>query len=468
MRLFLLFLLMIGFLDASCTEISGQNKEYAGRKLRFFKYSDPVTREKIPVFILDVDVAGNYKAIAEVDKTTFVFSEFGIYRGNLFLEKGKKTEILLPPVREKTFAEQKNPYFSPVEFWFSTAEGNQLNDRISAFDSQLNQLTDKYFNRLYFGHSQSAFDSIQIQLQQQFGGIDSKTFILHKNLKLKAVEADAFRMNPVKIAPAFTNVGFEFWTHPAFIQLFDKTFAGNLSSEVKSKQGNSVLKAISEEDVAFFTTFIKTNYQITGPLSDLVFLKLLHDGFYSGDFPQESILKILSGRHFSANPNQVIKAIAENLVQKLMHLRSGTKAPVICLKNINGIQFCTNQTADKFKYLIFADTEMAVCREQLKYLTKIKEMFSRHLEIYVILLKSNIVEMKKFLVEENIPGIHLVDSNSEYIEKYKVKSFPTCHLLNSSHEIVFQDTKAPLDGFEQQFGNYLRKELFMQQRNPSH
>ncbi len=465
MRLLLLFFLMISFLNGTCTEIIGQNKEYAGRKLRFFKYSDPVTKEKIHLFTLDIDAAGNFKANADVNKTTFVYSEFGIYKGNLFLEPGQKIELLLPPFREKTFAEQKNPYFTPVEFWFSTAEGNHLNDEISSFDNQLNQLADKYFNQLYFGQSRSAFDSVQVQLQQQFEEINSKTFAQHKNLKLKSVEADAFRMKPAKIAPELADVELDYWNHPAFIQLFDKTFAGNLSSEAKSKPGNSILKAVSEGDVAFFTTFIKNNYRITGLLSDLVLLKLMHDGFYSGDFPQESILNILSDKHFANNQNQIIQTMAKDVIQKLVHLRKGSKAPVICLKNINGNQECTNETNNKFKYLVFADTEMIVCREQLKYLTKINEMFNEHLEIYVILLKTDIIEMKMFLVEENIPGVHLVDSNNKFIEQYSVKSFPTCYLLNSNHEVVFQDTKAPLDGFEQQFGNFLRKELFMQQRN---
>ena len=150
MRLFLLLILTLSFLQGNSTEISGQNKEYAGRKLSFFKYSDPITREKIHVFSLDMDGAGRFNGSASVEKTTFVFSEFGIYKGNLFLEPEQKIELLLPPLREKTFAERKNPYFSPVEFWFATMEGNQLNDKISVFDDQLNQLTDMYFNQLYF------------------------------------------------------------------------------------------------------------------------------------------------------------------------------------------------------------------------------------------------------------------------------------------------------------------------------
>jgi hypothetical protein len=75
--------------------------------------------------------------------------------------------------------------------------------------------------------------------------------------------------------------------------------------------------------------------------------------------------------------------------------------------------------------------------------------------------------MKMFLNKENIPGMHLVDENSEFIEKYRIKSFPTCFLLNENHEVVFQQAKAPLEGFEQQFGTFLRQDLFERQRNQS-
>jgi len=154
---------------------------------------------------------------------------------------------------------------------------------------------------------------------------------------------------------------------------------------------------------------------------------------------------------------------------KLEHLKPGSKAPVICLKDTYGRRVCTDKTPGteegKFKYLIFADTEMLVCREHLKYLTRTEEQFASHLEIIVVLRKTDLIEMKIFLEEENIRGIHLVDENGEYTEKYRVKSFPESFLLNAGHEVVFQQTKTPLDGFEQQFGPYLRQELFERQRN---
>ncbi len=465
MRFILLSFLLLGFLNGTSTEIVGQNKEYSGKKLRFFKYADPVTLEKELVFSFEVDAAGNFKANVDVDQITFVFSEFGIYRGNLFLEPNQSVELLLPPLREKSFAEQKNPYFRPVEFWIATKEGNHLNDKVSAFDNQLNLLTDKYFNQLYFQQSKNAFDSVRINLQKHFNSGQPEVFAQHKNLKLKAVEADVFRQSAGKITPALTETKPAYWNYPAFIQLFEKTFSGKLSFEVKAMQGNEIRKAIAGSDIAFFTDFIKSDYGVTGVLSDLVLLKMLHDGFYSGDFPQESILKLVGARHFTANQNQTVRKVAENVTQKLMHLRVGSKAPVICLKNTDGNKVCTNVTSDKFKYILFADTEMIVVKEQLKYLTKIEELFNKHLEIYVVLLKTDLMEMKVFLVKENIPGVHLVDADQKFIEKYRVKSFPAAYLLNGNHEVVFQDAKAPLDGFEQQFGTFLRQHLFQQQRN---
>ena len=75
--------------------------------------------------------------------------------------------------------------------------------------------------------------------------------------------------------------------------------------------------------------------------------------------------------------------------------------------------------------------------------------------------------MKKYLDENNIPGIKLIDENNTYIDKYKIKSFPQCFLLDEDHKVEFVAAKAPLDGFEQQFASFIQHELFERQRNQS-
>jgi peroxiredoxin len=461
----LLFAILVTVFAAVATTVEGTKIEYAGKELQFFRYADPVTKQKIPVFKLKFDAAGNFSAQVEVKTHTFVFCEFGIYRGLLFLEPQKTVQLRFPPWREKSFADQKNPFFQPVEFWFATQQGNLLNDHISAFDTQLNQLTDKYFNQLYFNQSEAIYDTITHLLNNQFQDVDSPVFEAHKELKLQVVKADAFRLSPAKLAGAFNTAKPEFWTHLAFIELFEKTFDNKLSFEIKKVNNSALIDAVAQENTGFLLTSAKKNYGLKSPASELVLLKMLHDGFYSGDFPKEKIISILSSEKLQNNANKNIAAIAQNVKEKLDFLLPGSKAPMVCLKNTDGNPLCTNNNKDKFKYFIFADTEMVVCREHLKYLPKIEEQFGEHLEIFVILRKTDLIDMKIFLDKQEVPGTHLIDEKGEIIEQYRVKSFPVCILLNENHEVVFSPAQAPLDGFEQQFGKYLQRHLFEKQRN---
>jgi hypothetical protein len=71
------------------------------------------------------------------------------------------------------------------------------------------------------------------------------------------------------------------------------------------------------------------------------------------------------------------------------------------------------------------------------------------------------------LDENKVPGTIMIDENDEFIKNYKVKSFPQCFLLDEKHRVEFVSAKAPLDGFEQQFGTFLQNQLFERQRNQS-
>ncbi len=467
MKLIISLLFSLFFLQGMATKIEGRHKDYAGMELVFFRYNNPVSLEKEHAFTLAVDATGAYSADVKVEETLFVFSDFGIYRGMLFLEPGKTVQLQLPPVRNKSFAEEKNPYFQPVGFWFATGKNDQLNDKVAAFDAMMNQLTDKYFNQLYFKQSRQAFDSIQYAAEQKFGKETSPVLQHHIKLKLKAIETDAFRLSPAKVSPALQASTAAYHTHPAFIELLEKAYSGRLSFEAKSVNGDEIRKAVAENNISYIQNLLKSKYELAGTAADIVLLKILHDAFYSGDFTRASILKIVKGRHFAQHPDQYIRKTATGVASKLEHLQQGTKAPVICLENISGKKTCTNETSGKFKYILFADTEMVVVKEQLKYLTKIAEQFDKHLEIFIIMRNAEPTAMKKFLEDEKIPGFHLVDKNGEYAEKYRVKSYPAAFLLNEKHEVVFQETKAPLDGFELQFGPYLRNELFRRQGNQS-
>jgi thioredoxin-related protein len=211
--------------------------------------------------------------------------------------------------------------------------------------------------------------------------------------------------------------------------------------------------------------FTKAKYKVANDILDLVLLKMLHDAYYSGDFNKSSIQQMVKPARFTNHKNQIIREAANNISIKITFLQPESLAPAICLKSLDGEKICTNQNNKKYKYIIFADTEMVVCREHLKYLPAIQQKFQKNLDIFIVLRKTDASQMKKFFTETEVPGIKLIDENNEFIDEYKVRSFPQCYLFDENHKVKFAAAKAPLDGFEQQFGAFIQQELFQRQRN---
>jgi len=203
---------------------------------------------------------------------------------------------------------------------------------------------------------------------------------------------------------------------------------------------------------------LRKKYKLSGEVADLALLKVLHDAWYSGDFTKSSIQQMIKSEKFSGHQNPVIRETAKNISEKISFLQTSSVAPAICLKNTESAKICTNTTKGKYKYILFADTEMAVSREQLKYLAAVEQKFQKNLEIFIVLRKTEPSALKKFFTENQVPGVKLIDENGEFSALYKIRSFPQCFLLDENHKVKLAPAKAPLDGFEQQFSALLQNE----------
>ena len=466
--LFILFVLILFTpeLQASVT-VSSRQPEYAGRKLEFYTHSDPITLKSTLLFSLQFDQAGKAFTTVDITEATCFYCDFDVYRGNVYLEPNKNITLNMPPLREKSFADQKNPYFEPIPFWFTAGQKDDLNNKISAFIIQFDQLTDKYFNQLYFQQSKAIYDSLIYQINKQYPDNASPVFDMYKKLSLKILQVDVFRLKPENYASEFSGITSANWQNPAFEDLFEKAFDNQLSFAVKSIKGGDLRKAANSSDINFLQNWVKTKFNVSGEMAQLVLLKLLNDGFYSGDFSKNAIESMVQSSLFRNNNSAIIRNTSENIYTKFTFLKNGTFAPEICLPDLKGTTICTAKNNQKYKYLIFADIEMVVCREHLKYLSAINEKYQKYLEIYVVFRDNSISEIEKFISENPVPGYLLIDKTGKFTSKYEIRSFPQCFLLDENHKVKFESAKAPLDGFEQQFGTFLRNKLIEQQRNQS-
>ncbi|NQU84601.1 MAG: redoxin domain-containing protein, partial [Mariniphaga sp.] len=459
LRIFTVFVLTLGFLSTYSAVIQGNEPDYAGKELVFTTYTDPITKNKKEIFKIIINADGLFKKEIDLSETIYCHSEFGIYKGLLILEPQSELLLKLPPLREKTVLESKNPYFEPILLWLrvESDKNEEVNKLVSNLEGRYIQLTNTYFNQLYYQKSEIHLDSVKIKLQDEFGGYQNPIIKNQLKFKLKILESDINKAKHQTVFEELNPVTFSF-LNPAFIDLLNLVFNNKLSFEISSIHGSELREAVAKVDIKFIKSHFQEKFKLESSLADFVLLKLLHDGYYSNRFPKQSIISMLENPFFLNNPENNINTIAKTIKEKLLFLSPGSSAPVICLNDLMGNQQCSDNI-NEYGYIIFADSEMLVCREHLKYLLTVSSKFKDNLSLFVVIKNADIGEIKKFIDENKIPGTIVIDDESNFhAKKYKIKSYPSSFLLNSDHTVLLTPAKNPLDGFELEFASFLRSE----------
>lgn len=452
-------LLVISALSVKGVKVEGNEPAYRGRLIRFYTLTDPVTKNEKPLFTFTPDSRGFFETEVKVDEITWCFSDIGIYRLMLFITPGVNIRIKLPVLREKSFEESKNPYFEPVQAWVVTENGpaDELTNLVARFDKKYYQLIDKYFNQLYYRQLNNYIDTIKKESERDFSAFKSQGFLLHKQLRMKLLEAGIMHGGREKTAGSLKEVRPGFWNHPSFSEFINNLFVNTLGTESKSISGPKIKQWIYRENLPELVKWTETLTGTKPPLTDLILLKMLHDAWYSGEFSKTAVQHLAGSDFFKNNKEPEIRAIAREVELKFNFLRVGSMAPEICLPLTTSGKFCSSSNTKPFLYILFTDPEIPVCQEHLKYLKTMAEKTGQGLQILIVSKESKKIGLAGFISANQIPGIVVTDSGDETARLYKIRSYPSAFLLDRNHKVVLAPAKTPLDGFEFQFAGIRTK-----------
>lgn len=443
-----------GYSQTGGVFIEGFEPDYAGRTLTFYSIADPVSKNEEFAFDLRIGPQGRIQVQTGITGTLICYSEFDSYLGKLILVPGRKFHIKLPPLKEKTFEESKNPYFKPIEIWIMNQSGDpdDLTSLFARYDQRFYQLSQKYFTQIYYRQQRNYMDSVKIPLEKEFGRFQTPEFRFHQALQMKNMEAGMMRAGREKLISGITDLPADAWKLPSFAELIDRLFTNTLSLEAKTPQGGQLRVMVARNDLHGLRKWTESYTGVSSPLSDLLLIKFLHDAFYSGEFSKNAILQALKSQSFSQHPDAEVRAMASAVSGKLQFLYTGTEAPGICLPTLGKDTVCSTASTRPYQYILFADLEIPVCREQVKYLKTIHEKIGSEMDILLILTPATRISNQDFIRTEQIPGKIVTDTNDRAIgKKYKIRSYPSALLLDKNHKIVQYPAKTPLDGFEYQF-----------------
>jgi len=463
--------------------LKGNVPEYAGEKFTFSTYSDYITFAEEELCTAEVEENGNFECSFNADDTKYVFINLGVYEAFIFIEPNKVYDLLLPERKDKTIADQLNPYFKPLQYHLGLSNISEfdLNYQLAFFDEVYSGLINKNLHLTYSELKEHNVDSKLNKVDTAFSkkaysrAINNSTYFIYSNLK----DIDA-KNEFYKIDSIFSNVDNKFfhdfkkyklalflyssnkeksksisntyylnnevlYANPAYMNLFNQVYKDYFTYFGRTDNGKKIYNDINK--LGSYSSLCETLKQDSilknDILKELVILKCLYDEFYKDKFSRKGLLSILDSLEISTKIDEH-KLIASNIREKATKLLVGFKPPDFKLYDMDNNLVSLESYQGKYVYLGFCTTMSYGCIKEFKMLENLYKNHKDHFEIVMICLDETLEQMKYFVENEGYSYTFLHYGNqSEVFKDYDIRAFPTYYFIDPEGKLSISPAPSP-------------------------
>lgn len=453
--LFFVSLVMLSYLklagqDQQWVTLKGNAPDYAGYDLVMRKVVNPISMETADLMVIHVNKNGDFEQRIELNRVTYASIDMGKFQGNIYLEPGHSYELVLPPFRPRTDAERFNPYFvaEEIELGILNVEAQGLSKCINRFDEHLSQLYNAFAVRIFSGADVELANQIirdtdsanvcshpyfQHYKQYAYGEL---RLIAHKRNKRKAIY-ESFKGDSIVMQM------------PSFIQAFNTYFKGFFNYYFSSANGEGLRDAYTKG-----ASFDSLSYEIrkdtlfaNTELAELVLLKGLYDGFYSGRYEEESIIRLLKQARESAATLR-IRDVAAGLYTRVTWLRTGSQAPQFTLYRLDGKERSLSDYEGKFVYLNFMHTSNHTCKEELQLLDVLYKQLKRELTIVTVIMDEDPDAAEQMIKDNKYKWDFLhYGAMPRVALDYRIKALPAYFVIDPTQKMRLSPAPSPKESF---------------------
>jgi len=427
--------------------LKGNAPEYAGETLTFLTFTDQITYLEKELCSSLVDTDGNFQCSFNTSKTQYVFLHLGAYEAFLFVEPGKEYELILPELKEKTIADQLNPYFSPIQYHLGIENSSEteLNYQLAFFDEIYTQMIE---NNSYLIYSKSAKLDVDKEIQKVdslFDDIDNKFFNDFKTYKYASFRHLSYQEKAKSISNTYYLNNEVLYNNNAYMDLFNQVYDEYFQYFGRTSSGRQIYKDINK--LKSITTLKQTLGQDSvlrnDTLKELVILKSLHDEFYDDKFSRSAMLVVLDSLKITTNIEKH-KRIATTIREKVTKLMVGFAPPHFELYSADSNLVSLSSYQGKYVYLGFCTTISYACIKEFSMLQSLYEKHKEHFEIVMICMDESFSQMKRFVQMKEYSFTFLYFGNQpEVFKDYDIRAFPTYYFINKEGELSISPAPSP-------------------------
>ena len=449
--------------------LEGENPEYSGEGFPIYTISNPFTGATQTLDTLHFDDQGRFRVSFEADPYSWISMDMGALRTILLVIPGNLYRIYVPPRREMTETDKRNPYFEPIRVHLRVKEQRSLPDsNLIKPPSDLNTKIFR-FDTLVFARNTELMearrknkgyqtDSLLNKLERRYRHDTSGYFQRYRHYrygllqinsgdkKLKYLH-DQYLQSPV---PAIAN--------PAYMELFNKMYDKFLFFFARTPAGNDLVRVINREhNLEALRNNLRNHPAIpSDTIADLVILKEVKEHFYEDYFYKEALLIILDSLQAKPSVPSYAK-LAREVHEKLTNLMIGTPPPGFNLTDRDGNGLSLSDFRGKYIYLNFCTPDNYTCMMEYPYLESMHRKHKEYLEIVTIMITESHEKMVQFMKRNNYHWKTLYFGNDfNLLESYNVRAYPTSYLVGPDGKLIQSPATLPSEGFEEQLFRIMR------------
>ncbi len=447
--LYLLLFFFSSVLFSQNVTIKGIATGAEGKTLAVYTWSDQLTYTQKLISSGKIDSAGKFSFTLKTDKTFFAYLKIDFNQAPVYFEPGKTYNFTISCPDCKSSDDKTNPYLNPKELsvLINGSDSTELNNLIIRFNAMYDDFVYNNYISLIRMRNKSKIDSFRLKVDNRFGFSKNEYFINLVKYRFAAIEEFAQVGGLVKLAGKYFVKQPVLYDNTGYMEFFNNFFTNFLTEGSTHITKNDLYRTINEVKTfpALMDSLGKDTILKNEVLRELVALKGLGEMYYQHDYNRASILDMF--KYVAVNSKfPQHKTIAENYLKLFTKLNVGTVAPDFTLKDFTGLSYKLAEfNKEKYVYLFFWTTWCVPCIEEMGLIGKLIEKYGTKVEFIGISADKEFMTYYYFMQNNkkfDFKTLHW-GNNTELLENYNVKSYPTFVLIGPDNKIVQYPAEPP-------------------------
>jgi peroxiredoxin len=438
--------------NALGTTLTGKAPGYSNREITFYTISDPVLNQKLELGTSTVSSDGTFSIMLRVNQTMEIYADLEKYCATMVVEPGKDYRIELPPFSPRTIFEARSAYFKPALYWLGLPGSNNsdLNYAVRSFITDYNSETVHNTKQIYQQQSKEVVGEIIERLEKRYATNQNEYFRILKQYYFAELEYALHQRTPEYIIRKYFATQPVQLIHPVYQRVFETIFTDFLRKQAQQIQNNSIITITDSGNYSALVNFFeKKGYQ--HEFAELVVIKGLNDGYYTGSFSKEGIIRAIK-MALTTTASPALQTIANQIKSRLSLLAVGAKAPAITLLNNNQEPVNLEQFAGKFIYLTFFNSKSSDCITDLDSIVPIAKKLRQVLTVVSVSVDDDFEVAARMWKTKGYSWVLLNGSKQkQLIINYKASIPPVYYLIAPDGKIKLSPAPSPTHGFEPMF-----------------